>query len=46
MENVLWDRDEGYDVRAFDFSYQDETEERPLGNRRHLTCTLVPPGSA
>ena len=42
IENVVWDRNEGHDVRAFDFWYQDESDERPLGDRRHLTCAVVP----
>jgi hypothetical protein len=41
-ENVVWDRNEGDDVRAFDFWYQEETDERPLGNRHRLTCAVVP----
>ena len=41
-QNVVWDRNEGERVRAFDFWYQEDADERPLGNRRHLTCAVVP----
>lgn len=45
-ENVVWDRAEGDDVRAFDFWYLEETEEGSRGNRRRLTCAVVPLGSS
>ena len=41
-ENVVWDPNAGDEVRAFDFWYREETEERSLGNRHHLTCAVVP----
>jgi hypothetical protein len=41
-ENVLWDRREGEEVRAFDLWYQEETEEGTFGTRHRLTCATVP----
>jgi hypothetical protein len=46
-ENVVWDERVGYEVRAFDFWYEEEpTDERPVGKRSHLTCAVVPLRSA
>lgn len=41
-ENVVWDDRVGTDAYAFDFWYQDVTDERPVGARRRLTCAVIP----
>lgn len=41
-ENVVWDEQVGRDVYAFDFWYRDEGDERAIGDRRRLTCAVVP----
>ena len=40
-ENVVWDRQAGDDVHAFDLWYVD-ADERGVGDRRRLTCAVVP----
>jgi hypothetical protein len=45
-ENMVWDRRNGEDVRAFDFWYEDPTDERPVAPRKRLTCAVVPLRSA
>lgn len=37
-ENVLWDRQRGPEIRAFDFWFENPTD----GRRRRLTCAVVP----
>jgi hypothetical protein len=41
-ENVVWERERGPDIRAFDFWYQDPTGERAFTPRRRFTCAVVP----
>jgi hypothetical protein len=41
-ENVVWDRRQGTDVRAFDFWYREADDGRPVGGRWRLTCAVVP----
>jgi hypothetical protein len=41
-ENVVWDARVGPDVYAFDFWYQDATDDRDVGTKRRLTCAVVP----
>jgi hypothetical protein len=41
-ENVVWERQRGPAIRAFDFWYEDTTE----GPRRWLTCAVVPLGAS
>jgi hypothetical protein len=46
-ENVVWERQRGTAIRAFDYWYEEPTEDRPVTPRRRLTCAVVPlPGSA
>jgi hypothetical protein len=41
-ENVVWDRERGTDIRAFDFWYEEPAEDRPVTPRRRFTCAVVP----
>jgi hypothetical protein len=41
-ENVVWDRQRGPAIRAFDFWYEDPADDRPVTPRRWLTCAVVP----
>lgn len=41
-ENVVWDRRQGTEVRAFDYWYEELAEEQGVGSRRRLTCAVVP----
>jgi hypothetical protein len=41
-ENVVWDERVGTDVYAFDFWYEEDADDRPVGVRRRLTCAVVP----
>ncbi len=45
-ENVVWERQRGLDIRAFDFWYEDPSEDRPVGPRHRLTCAVVPLGTS
>ena len=45
-ENVVWERERGFDIRAFDFWYEDASDERPVASRRRLTCAVVPLGTS
>ncbi len=45
-ENVVWDRQRGFEIRAFDFWYEDASDERPVAPRRRLTCAVVPLGTS
>jgi hypothetical protein len=45
-ENVVWDERRGDGVRAFDYWYEDATDDRPIGARRTITCAAVPVGSS
>jgi hypothetical protein len=37
-ENLVWDRQRGSEIRAFDFWFEEATD----GPRRRLTCAVVP----
>lgn len=41
-ENVVWERERGPDIRAFDFWSQDPADERAVAPRERLTCAVVP----
>ncbi|MGZ8611440.1 MAG: hypothetical protein ACXWX0_04105 [Actinomycetota bacterium] len=45
-ENVVWERERGSEVRAFDYWYEDPAEDRPVTPRRRLTCAVVPLGAS
>ena len=45
-ENVVWEGRRGFDIRAFDFWYEDASDDRPVGPRRRLTCAVVPLGTS
>jgi hypothetical protein len=44
-DNVVWDRTRGFEVRAFDYWYEDPSTDRPVASRRRLTCAVVPLGA-
>lgn len=45
-QNVVWDRRLGPSIRVFDHWYEELEDEGKAGNRRWLTCAVVPlPGS-
>ncbi len=41
-ENVVWERERGTDLRAFDFWYEEPADDRPVTPRRRVTCAVVP----
>jgi hypothetical protein len=41
-ENVVWERSRGPEIRAFDFWYEEPSDERQVTPRRRLTCAVVP----
>jgi hypothetical protein len=42
-ENVVWQRERGFEIRVFDFWYEDPaTQDRPAPARKRLTCGVVP----
>jgi hypothetical protein len=41
-ENVVWDRRIGPEVRAFDYWYEEPTDEQAIAQRRQFTCAVVP----
>ena len=41
-ENVVWERERGTAIRAFDYWYEDPAPDRPVTPRRRLTCAVVP----
>jgi hypothetical protein len=41
-ENVVWDRRLGTEVRAFDYWYEEPTDDQGIAARRRLTCAVVP----
>jgi hypothetical protein len=41
-ENVVWERERGTEIRAFDFWYEDPAPDRPVTPRHRLTCAVVP----
>ena len=45
-ENVVWERTRGFEIRAFDFWYEDRSPDGPVGPRRRLTCAVVPLGAS
>jgi hypothetical protein len=45
-ENVVWERARGFDIRAFDYWYEEVSEDRPVAARRRLTCAVVPLGTS
>jgi hypothetical protein len=45
-ENVVWERERGFEIRAFDYWYEDTAPDRPVGPRRRLTCAVVPLGAS
>jgi hypothetical protein len=45
-ENVVWERQRGTEIRAFDFWYEDSVPDRPAGPRHRLTCAVVPLGAS
>jgi hypothetical protein len=45
-ENLVWERERGFEIRAFDYWYEDPSDERPIGSRRRLTCAVVPLGTS
>lgn len=44
--NVVWDRQRGPEIRAFDYWYQLPAEDRSVTPRRRLTCAVVPLGAS
>jgi Protein of unknown function (DUF3137) len=45
-ENVVWERERGREIRAFDFWYEDPRDEGGFSPRRSLTCAVVPLGAS
>lgn len=45
-ENVVWQRDRGPEIRAFDYWYEEPAEDRTRTPRRRLTCAVVPLGAS
>jgi hypothetical protein len=45
-ENVVWERQRGPEIRAFDYWYEEPAEDRPVAPRRRLTCAVVPLGAS
>ena len=45
-ENVVWDRQRGPEIRAFDYWYEEPAPDRPVTPRRRLTCAVVPLGAS
>ncbi len=45
-ENVVWERQRGTAIRAFDFWYEEPADERARTPRRRLTCAVVPLGAS
>jgi hypothetical protein len=45
-ENVVWERERGREIRAFDFWYRDPRDEGGFSPRRSLTCAVVPLGAS
>jgi hypothetical protein len=45
-ENVVWERQRGTEIRAFDYWYEDPAPDRPVTPRRRLTCAVVPLGAS
>ncbi|MEX2422117.1 MAG: hypothetical protein WD670_09905, partial [Actinomycetota bacterium] len=45
-ENVVWERQRGTGIRAFDYWYEEPAEDRPVTPRRRLTCAVVPLGAS
>jgi hypothetical protein len=41
-ENVVWERARGEEIRAFDYWYEEPSDDRPVTPRRRLTCAVVP----
>lgn len=41
-ENVVWDRRLGPEVRAFDYWYEEPTDDEAIAPRRRFTCAVVP----
>lgn len=46
VENVVWQQERGFEIRAFDYWYEDTAPDRPVGPRRRLTCAVVPLGAS
>lgn len=45
-ENVVWERERGTGIRAFDYWYQPPADDRPVTLKRRLTCAVVPLGAS
>jgi hypothetical protein len=45
-EHLVWQRERGFEIRAFDYWYEDRSSEAPVGPRRRLTCAVVPLGAS
>ncbi len=45
-ENLVWERSRGFEIRAFDYWYEDRSSDGPVGPRRRLTCAVVPLGAS
>jgi len=41
-ENVVWERQRGPEIRAFDYWYEEPADERAVAPRRRFTCAVVP----
>jgi Protein of unknown function (DUF3137) len=39
---VVWERQRGTTIRAFDYWYEEPAPDRPVTPRRRLTCAVVP----
>jgi hypothetical protein len=45
-ENLVWERERGEAIRAFDYWYEEPGEDRGVAPRRRLTCAVVPLGAS
>jgi hypothetical protein len=45
-ENLVWERERGEAIRAFDYWYEEPAEDRGVAPRRRLTCAVVPLGAS
>ena len=45
-ENVVWERQRGPEIRAFDYWYEEPADDRAITPKRRLTCAVVPLGAS
>jgi hypothetical protein len=45
-ENVVWERERGPEIRAFDFWYEDPKDQGTVAPRHSLTCAVAPLGAS